>query len=44
VNDLPAEALSAFADLGYTPDTTSVVAMLKEFQLDHGVIASQDET
>jgi Putative peptidoglycan binding domain len=44
VTDLPAEALSAFADLGYTPDTTSVVAMLKEFQLDHGVITSQDET
>jgi 3D (Asp-Asp-Asp) domain-containing protein len=42
-SDISSESLAAFADLGYTPDGTSTTAMLREFQLDHGVISSKDE-
>lgn len=38
-----AEILSAFADLGYTPINGNIPAMILQYQLDHGVIASSDD-
>ncbi len=38
------DVLSAFSDLGYTVENGNVSAMIRQFQLDHGIITSKDET